>query len=181
MLAIEDQYRNEGYINARVTDIERRPTGRGDHIDLVLTIDEGVQHTVSSVSRERHLRHLTEEDIAKYLQMQPGHGLLGQGGARGYRVTCASTTGAQGYADINVLPQLTSAGPMAQINIDYNVFEGAAHQPSGMIDIIGNEKTQDRVIRRELAILPGRALQHLAPRGLRQRASASCRTSPTSR
>ena len=52
-----------------------------------------------------------------------------------------------------MLPELTSAGENA-LNINYSVYEGVA-STVGEIRIIGNEKTQDRVIRRELAILPG--------------------------
>ena len=151
VLAIEDAYRDAGYINARVMDVERRPTGKGDHIDLILHISEGAMHTVSSVSVSG-TSAFTEDTITGRLQMQPGMPYSAKAVREDIQFL-RKYYGRKGYADLNVVPQLTSAGENA-LNIDYSVFEGVA-STVGEIHIRGNEKTQDRVIRRELAILPG--------------------------
>lgn len=151
VLAIEDYYRDAGYVNARVTDIERRPTGKEDHVDLVLSISEGSQHSVASVSVSG-TSAFSEDTMAGRLQMKPGM-IYSAKAVREDVKFLRDYYGRKGYADLNVVPQLTGAGDNL-LNIDYSIFEGI---PStvGEIRIRGNEKTQDRVIRRELAILPG--------------------------
>jgi len=151
VLAIENHYRDAGYVNARVTDTERRPTGKGDHVDLILTISEGEQHSVAGISVSG-TDAVSGDMITTKLQLQPGM-VYSAKAVREDVQFLREYYGRKGYADLNVIPQLTSAGENL-LNIDYSVFEGV---PStvGEIRIIGNEKTQDRVIRRELAILPG--------------------------
>ena len=68
---IEGLYGDAGYVNARVMDVERRPNGRKDHVDLVITISEGAQHSVASVSVSG-TSAISEETITSRLQMQPG-------------------------------------------------------------------------------------------------------------
>lgn len=150
VLAIENHYRDSGYVNARVMDVERRPIGKKDHIELVLTISEGAQHSVASV-KVSGTSSISQAAISS-LQMQPGVTYSAKA-VRADMKFLRDYFGRKGYADINVLPQLTSGGEHS-LNIDYSVYEGVA-STVGEIHIIGNEKTEDRVIRRELAILPG--------------------------
>ena len=153
VLIVEDHYRNAGYVNARITDVERRPAEKEDHVDLVLTVSEGTQHTVSNVSVSG-TNAVSEEMILSKLQMKAGMPYSAKAVREDIQFL-RKFYGHDGYADLNVVPQLTSAGNSA-LNIDYNIYEGAA-STVGEIRITGNEKTQDRVIRRELAILPGEA------------------------
>ncbi|MFT4546375.1 MAG: outer membrane protein insertion porin family [Verrucomicrobiales bacterium] len=151
VLAIEDHYRNEGYVNARVMDMDRRPTDKADHVDLIIIISEGAQHSVSSVSVSG-TNAISQDSIVSRLQMQAGMPYSAMAVREDIKFL-RKYYGRKGYADLNVLPQLTSAGTNA-LNIEYSIFEGTA-STVGEINVIGNEKTQDRVIRRELAILPG--------------------------
>jgi len=153
VLSIENKYRDAGYVNARVTNIERRSTGKGDHVDLVLTIDEGQQHTVANVSVSG-TQAVAEDTITSKLQTQAGQAYSAKAVREDINFL-RKYYGNKGYADLNVLPQLTSGGD-GMLNIEFSVFEGSA-STVGVINIRGNEKTQDRVIRRELAINPGDA------------------------
>ncbi|MGI9244492.1 MAG: outer membrane protein assembly factor BamA [Verrucomicrobiales bacterium] len=151
VVAIENYYRDAGYVNARVMEAERRPTGKEDHVDLVLVISEGTQHSISGVSVSG-VDLVSEDTITTRLQLQPGM-VYSAKAVREDVQFLREYYGRKGYADLNVIPQLTSAGDDL-LNIEYSISEGI---PStvGEIRIRGNEKTQDRVIRRELAILPG--------------------------
>ena len=61
--------------------------------------------------------------------------------------------GSRGYADARVDTQLTDAGP-GKLNVTYNVFEGGKSFIR-KVNISGNAKTEDSVIRRELPFAPG--------------------------
>ncbi|MDP9004736.1 MAG: outer membrane protein assembly factor BamA, partial [Verrucomicrobiota bacterium] len=65
----------------------------------------------------------------------------------------ADAYGSGGYVDLEVLPEGTPAGP-ARIDVKYTISEGS---PSFVqrITIVGNTRTKDKVIRREVLIAPG--------------------------
>jgi outer membrane protein insertion porin family len=65
----------------------------------------------------------------------------------------ADAYGSGGYVDLNVVPQGVPAGP-ARIDVKYTIEEGT---PSFVqrITIVGNTRTRDKVIRREVLIAPG--------------------------
>ena len=151
VLAIEGRYRDAGYINARVTDVERRQADREGNFDLVLAISEGELHSVSAVSVSG-TEAVSSEAVSAELQMQPGKPYSAKavredvGFLREYY-------GRRGYLNLHVRPILTSAGENA-LDIEYSVYEGSPFKV-GEVKITGNAATQDRVIRRELAVFPG--------------------------
>jgi outer membrane protein insertion porin family len=151
VLAIEGFYRDSGYPDARVTGIERIETGDPDHIDLVLTISEGILQTVSSVSVSG-TDAVSRETILSKLQMRAGM-VYSAKAVREDVAFLRSYYGRKGYTGLHVRPLLEGAGP-GELEVEYSIYEGASFAV-GEIRITGNEETEDRVIRRELAILPG--------------------------
>ncbi|MGI9240255.1 MAG: outer membrane protein assembly factor BamA [Verrucomicrobiales bacterium] len=151
LLAIEKLYRDAGYLDARITEVERRTGTASGPITLVLTIAEGVRPTVAELSVSG-IEAVSPETILTKLQMQEGMPYSGK--AVGEDVEfLREFYGRKGYPDLHVRPFLSSAGE-GSIKLEYSVYEGATFSV-GEIRITGNEETQDRVIRRELAILPG--------------------------
>jgi len=151
VLTIENLYRDAGYLYARVADIERRATGREDHFDLILKISEGTVQKISNVE-VTGTSAVSGEMMTSKLQMKPG----GKYSAKAVRQDIdflREYYGRKGYLNLNVRPRLTDAGDNS-ISVEYSISEGAPFT-IGEIEIVGNEDTQDRVIRRELAILPG--------------------------
>src|SRR5690606_5282773 len=67
--------------------------------------------------------------------------------------TIRSFYGSRGYADAQVNPDIRDAGPN-QVNIVYRITEGSRYKV-GRVNIEGNTKTQDKVIRREVPLQPG--------------------------
>ena len=61
--------------------------------------------------------------------------------------------GSRGYADATVTPDIHDAGPN-QVSVVYRITEGSRYRV-GEVNIEGNTKTQDRVIRREVPLTPG--------------------------
>ena len=61
--------------------------------------------------------------------------------------------GAGGFVDVDILPQGTSAGP-GVVDLTYIISEGSRSFVE-RINIAGNTRTKDKVLRREILILPG--------------------------
>jgi outer membrane protein insertion porin family len=61
--------------------------------------------------------------------------------------------GSRGYADAVVAPDISDAGPN-RVSIKYRITEGSRYRV-GKVNIAGNTKTKDKVIRREVPLKPG--------------------------
>ncbi len=61
--------------------------------------------------------------------------------------------GAGGFVDVDILPQGTSAGP-GVVDLTYTISEGSRSFVE-RVNISGNTRTKDKVLRREILILPG--------------------------
>src|SRR5206468_10428102 len=65
----------------------------------------------------------------------------------------ADAYGAGGYVDLLILPQGAPAGP-GLIDVHYKIEEGNRSFLE-RINIVGNTRTKDKVIRREVLVAPG--------------------------
>ncbi len=148
---IEDHYQNHGYLNAQVVDV-RRVRVDDEQVDLIITIEEGQMWTVNDV-RVNGINVLDiGTEVSPYLKIQGGQTYSGQFLKDDLQLI-QDQYGSQGYADAAVEPQLIAAGPN-QVDVIYDVTEGRRFSV-GRINIAGNDKTKEEVIRRELAIDPG--------------------------
>ncbi len=151
--AIEDFYRDNGYLNARVTNVSRL---RADakYVDVVMTIDEGDTYMVDSLAVSGVAAVSMQEDILPYLKTKAGDTFAGNKLKDDIEMI-SEEYGSRGYADVRVTPRLEEAGSGA-VRVVLDVEEGQMYK-IGQIHIEGNNKTQDKVIRRELPLEPGQA------------------------
>lgn len=150
--AIEDHYQNNGYLGAHVVNVSRVQTGDGEHVDLVITINEGEPYQVSNVSVGGVKAVSLESDLLPYLRTKAGEPYSGEG-IKADIAHIEEEYGLRGYADAQVTPKLDPAGSNA-VSVTFQVTEGRSFNV-GQIHIEGNSKTKDHVIRRELAVKPG--------------------------
>ena len=149
IVRIEEFYRNEGYINARVTEVVREPAG--DKVDLVIHINEGRRFTVNKVSVSG-IKAVSQKDVLPLLEMREGAVYSSEGistdlvGLRRYYAD-------NGYSNVRISPRVDSSSE-TMVDIEYAVSEGVQSTVE-LINISGNDKTMDKVIRRELALAPG--------------------------
>jgi outer membrane protein insertion porin family len=150
--AIEDFYQNKGYLGAHVQNVSRIRADDGKHVDLVITINEGEPYTIGNVSVSGVQAVSLEGDLLPYLKTKSGGYYSGQF-LKDDIALIGSQYGMKGFADVQVTPKLDPAGSNA-VSVNFIVSEGRAFNV-GQINIEGNTKTKDHVIRRELAIKPG--------------------------
>lgn len=143
-------YRNEGYLRVASKGFQREVDEEG-RVGLVMQINEGLKYTVTKVSFGK-MKVFTAAELAPVLTLNSGDAFSSQKMRADIR-TVRSYYGSRGYADAAVQPDLRDAGP-GKVTVTYRVTEGKRYKV-GRVTIEGNNKTQDRVIRREIPLNPG--------------------------
>ena len=147
--AVLDYYRSKGYLRVTSPGVRREPVGDG-RVDLVIPINEGQKYTVKGVGFGK-MSVFSEEELYPALTLNGGDAYNSKK-MRADMTTIRSYYGSRGYADATVTPDIRDAGPN-QVNVIYRITEGGRFSV-GNVNIQGNTKTQDRVIRREVPLKP---------------------------
>jgi outer membrane protein insertion porin family len=147
--AVREWYQDHGYIDVEVKEVRReRPKGK---LNIVVVLEEGPQYRVGKIKITGE-KVATEERIRALMKMKEG-GVYSPKQIREDSKKIADGYGSGGYVDLQVMPQGVPAGG-GTIDVHYTIQEGG---PSFVqrINIIGNTRTKDKVIRREVLISPG--------------------------
>ncbi len=150
MDAILDYYRSRGYLRASSSGMRRDPVGDG-RVDLVIPISEGEKYTVEGIGFGR-MTVFKPEDFNPNLTLNTNDPYSSKK-MRDDITMMRGFYGSRGYADALITPDIRDAGPN-RVTIIYRVTEGARFRV-GRVNIEGNTKTQDKVIRREIPLKPG--------------------------
>ncbi len=147
--AIRELYQSKGYINADV----RRPSvvRSGSKVDVTFQIVEGAQSRVGRVSVSG-ARVFAADEIGQKLSLKPG-GIYSPQALAADVKTVRDMYGTKGYLELGVIPSPVPAGP-GRIDVNFRVEEGSQYYVD-KVNISGNTRTKDKVIRRELALAPG--------------------------
>lgn len=147
---IKDFYRNKGFIRVATGEVQRTAVSDG-RVDLVIPIREGSRYKVNKVSFGP-MSVFKPAELAPALRLVKGDSYSADELREDVK-TIRKYYGSKGYADVRVSPDIRNASGES-VNIIYRVTEGRPYKV-GRVTIEGNNKTQDRVIRRELPLKPG--------------------------
>ena len=147
--AIRELYQSKGYINVDV----RRPsvTRSGDKVDVTFQIVEGPQSHVGRVS-VAGARVFAADEITQKLSLKPGSIYSPQALAAD-RKAISDMYGTKGYLEVAVSPTPAPVGG-GNVDVNFRIDEGVQYYVD-KVNISGNTRTKDKVIRRELALAPG--------------------------
>lgn len=148
--AIRGVYQNRGFADVQVTEVQVVPL-TGDGVELVYTIVEGQQYSVAGLGLDG-VYITTPDELRAKLQMTEGSLYTPEGMSADMK-TLRDFYGTQGYIEANIIPEISPVGS-GQVNVTYRVDEGTQSYVN-LVNIQGNTRTKDRVIRRELAVTPG--------------------------
>jgi outer membrane protein insertion porin family len=148
--AIRLVYQNQGFADVQVTNVEVVPL-EGNNVELIFTIQEGVQYSVNRLSLDG-VNVTTPDELMGRLKMVDGS-LYTPDGLTADIKALQEFYGTQGYIDAAIIPEISPAG-RGLVNVTYRIDEGA-QSFINLVNIQGNTKTKDHVIRRELAVAPG--------------------------
>jgi outer membrane protein insertion porin family len=128
-----------------------------DHRDfyLTFTVDEGEKYTFGKVEIVSHLKQVNANDLKCYIDIQTGDQFSRKQIER--NVTTLNThVGTYGYAFADIQPRIEKNREKKTVDLIFEVKEGPRVYIE-RIDILGNDRTQDEVVRRELNMLEGDA------------------------
>src|SRR6266853_6940388 len=147
--SIKEFYQNHGYIDVDVQEVGRER--KNGPLVITIGIKEGTLYHVNKLSFTGY-KETTEEKIRKVIKMKAGS-VYSPKDLHDDAKAIADNYGRGGYVDLIILPQGTPAGA-GLIDVHYKIEEGNRSFVE-RISIIGNTRTKDKVIRREVLIRPG--------------------------
>jgi outer membrane protein insertion porin family len=148
---LRDFYRSNGYIDMEIrgTRVERSGT---KWMIIYIDVFEGAQYKVGSIRIEGNTL-FPAGVLEKQLKMSSGKTFT-PGGMDGDQKAVEDYYGSRGYLDTVVRPIRAPNVETGRIDLTYAIREGELTYIE-RIEIRGNTKTKDKVIRRELAVYPG--------------------------
>ena len=147
---LREFYQNHGYIDVEIKNVRKERTEKGPMI-ITIVIAEGPQYHVRKVTISGY-EAAKEDRIRALLKMKEGS-VYSPKQLRDDAKAVADAYGSAGYVDLVILPEGAPAGP-AQIDVHYKIEEGDRSFVN-RINIEGNTRTKDKVIRREVLVAPG--------------------------
>lgn len=160
-------YLKHGFADFRVTSAVAELTPSREGFFITYTIDEGDRYKFGTSTINAQLRDLKPEDLQPLLVSQPGDWYdADQVDKIAEKLTDA--VGTKGYAFVDVKPQVHRDTETKTIDVTYDIQEGPRVFVE-RIDISGNVRTLDRVIRREFQLVEGDAFNSAKLRRSRQR------------
>lgn len=145
-------YFQKGYIDFAIDDTQVSQNADGNFI-VKMTLNEGKRYRVGKVDIKSSLAGLDKEKLLKQMDLKQG---------RFYQASQIESAvqkltdelGKDGYAFVDVEPELTRNEKTGVVDISFKVREGS-RVFINRINISGNSRTLDKVIRREFRLAEG--------------------------
>ncbi len=160
-------YLSEGFADFRVNSAVAELTPDRKEFFITYTVDEGARYALDGIKVDAKLRNLKADQIKTVVELEKGDW---------YDVTevdkavdaITNRVGELGYAFVDVRPRIKRDRESKTISIIFEVKEGPRVFVE-RIDIAGNVRTLDKVIRREFQLVEGDAFNSAKVRRSRQR------------
>ncbi len=158
--SLRQVFLNRGFLDTRVGEPVIEYVGRRK-VDVRIPIEQGNQYRMSAVRAEGfHL--FPSNEVLRSIRLRPGDV------ASMTQITASAQSvrdfyGSRGYIRTVVEPVLDADPVTREARVDYQVTEGSLAYIQN-IQIRGNTRTKDQVIRRELAVYPGEILNEVKVR-----------------
>ncbi len=147
---VREFYQNHGYIDVVVHDFRKERTSKGV-LHIIIPIDEGPQYHVGKLSFVGY-KATTEDKLRATVKTHEG-AVYSAKAIKDDAKAIADAYGSGGYVDLTVVPE-SSPAHNGVIDLTYRIDEGQRSYVE-RINISGNVRTKDKVIRREVLIAPG--------------------------
>jgi outer membrane protein insertion porin family len=150
--SLRSYYQNRGYLDFSIESTQVSITPDRRDIYITVNIHEGAKYTVSKVELGGQML-LPREELEKLVQLKPGDVFSREKLAASTKAI-ADRLGNEGYAfaNANAIPELDKEKRTVAFNI---VIDPGRRVYVRRIDVAGNTKTRDEVIRREMRQLEG--------------------------
>ncbi len=160
-------YLHQGYIDFTIVDAtaELAPDRRG--FFLTFTVNEGSRYRIGKIAINNSLKGITKDQLATALQISQGDWYDGDAVGRSAD-QMEDYVRTHGFAFVHVEPHLDKHADNHTVDIAFDVSEGPRVYIE-RIEITGNTRTEDKVIRRQFQVAEGDAFNAQSLRETRQR------------
>ena len=148
-------YLSEGYADFRVISGVAELTPDNEDFFITFTVEEGERYAFGEIDVTTALADLDVEQLRPLLESRPGDVYSSQA-VEDSIDTLTDAVGDLQYAFVDVQPLITRDREQRLINVTYEIEEGPRVFVE-RIDIFGNVRTVDSVIRREFELVEGDA------------------------
>ncbi len=149
--ALRVLYLNRGYLDARI-DAPEVNYYQPRKLEAVYHITEGPQYRLGEINLREHTRFPAAE-LQPLVKLRPGD-IAGMGAINRAADALRDYYWNRGYMRASVRPRLRPRPSDPVVDVEFQFHEGDVVNIR-YVDIRGNTRTKDRVIRRELAVYPG--------------------------
>jgi outer membrane protein insertion porin family len=151
VFAVKSFYMNNGFLDVQVSEPLLDDTKPKKAV-LIFNIEEGQRYRIGEISVSG-MEEISEDKLRPTIRLRPGNIAsyeninAGSEGLRAYY-------GNRGYIRAGVRPEFDAHADTGTVDIEYAITEGSVGYIN-KVNISGNERTKDKVIRREVVIYPG--------------------------
>jgi outer membrane protein insertion porin family len=149
---IKNLYFDNGYIKVIVAEPEIKIEKAKKGMTITIGISEGEQYRISAIDITGNKVYDTET-LMKKVTIRPGS-VFNKSDLEKDIQAISSLYSDNGYALVSVVPDLIPSDKDATVRVTLNISEGDRYR-IGRIEISGNTKTRDKVIRREMRLDEG--------------------------
>lgn len=148
-LLLSDHYLNNGYINIKVGEPVVKLNETKTALDVFIGITEGEQYRIGAIGFKGELLD-PAADLRKKLKSEPGE-IFNRSILRTDIGVLTDVYGDKGYAFATINPQTRLDNEKKNVDMTFDIEKGELVSIE-RINIAGNPKTRDKVIRREMRI-----------------------------
>lgn len=152
VVLITQAYHDQGYMDVEVRQPQVALSADGKFLELLIEIEEGIQYRVGEVAVDGDLLKPAQELLA-LVTMTPG-AVFSRSDLRSSVLAVNDLYADQGYAYVNVVPLTRKDRELRKIDLTFEIEQGPLVHIDN-IRILGNTKTRDKVIRRQLDLAEG--------------------------
>lgn len=148
-------YLKNGYADFRVVSAVAELAPHRDRFYITFTVEEGKRYKFGKVGVESHLRDLNLDALRKLVTTKEGDWYNAEA-VENVMDQMTDYAGQFGYAFVEIQPDVKRNAEASTIDLNYVINEGRRVYVE-RIDISGNTRTIDKVIRREMRLVEGDA------------------------
>ncbi len=160
-------YQHNGYADFEVTNATAELAPDRSAFFVTFTVNEGERYKVSKVSVNSSLRKVDNATLQPLIDIAPDDWYDGDAVERNVQ-TLTTFVHDRGVSFVDVKPRISRDRDKHLVELVFDVAEGPRVYIE-RIDIVGNSRTQDKVVRREMRVAEGDAFNSALIRRSKQR------------
>lgn len=164
---LRQYYNNRGYADFRVVSAVAELTPDQKDFFITFTVEEGIRYEFGEIRIQTELNRLPEDLLRAAVPIRSGTEFRGEL-IEDAIDAMSYVAGSVGYANVDIVPVVERDTENRVVNITFEVNEGPRVFIE-RIDVVGNTRTLDRVIRREMMVSEGDAFNRVLLDRSRQR------------